>query len=178
VRAASSVVSVDDETMAETLLRHPAAGELGLRRLSATVLASDAEPEEVIGVLRELGHAPVAEGRTGEPLQRPPARRLPTPGVSPTAAPPGRDQLRALVNALANPTAGAARAQADLVTTLGQAQRDAAWLDVDYVDDQGRRRSATVRVLNLAGGQARLVQRAAGQFVVPLSRVVAARHTG
>ncbi|WP_203568522.1 helicase-associated domain-containing protein [Aestuariimicrobium ganziense] len=177
VRATSSVVRVDDEAVAEALVRHPRAAELGVVRLAPTVLASDAEPEELVLALRELGHAPIAEGRTGEPLHRPPARRLPTPGVAPRPSTPSTDQLRALVNTL-HAGQGASRAQADLVEVLASGQRDASWLDLDYVDDQGRQRSATVRVLTLAGGQVRLVRRGAGQLVVPVSRVVRAQPIG
>jgi hypothetical protein len=68
VGAAQAFVRADDESALTVLLADRRAAALRLRRLAPTVLAAQATPATVLGVLRELGLAPVAEGPEGDVL--------------------------------------------------------------------------------------------------------------
>jgi len=68
---ALSYLRVDDEARAHTLLSHPAAPRLGLRRLGPGVLIAAVEPYQLVEFVRELGFAPAAEDEFGRSLTPP-----------------------------------------------------------------------------------------------------------
>lgn len=172
----AAIVQVDNEAVAESLLRHPQAPSLGLRRLAPRVLAAQADPAEVAEVLRGLGHAPVAQDASGQVVRQPGVRRArPVPPASAPIVPSTADLHSVATSLLADMSPGRhAQQSAGLVAVLQDARSSHAWIRVDHVDDHGVARSDTVRVMAVASGQARLQRRAAASMVVPLSRIIAA----
>ncbi len=125
VGSAGSYLRSDDEGALAELLLDRRAGSLQLRRLAPTVLASPADPETLLTVLRSLGLAPVAEGADGAVvLHRAPApRRAPAPARRPPAGVPpvGSRLAEAVVRALRageDGSAHRAREQVDAVPTV------------------------------------------------------------
>lgn len=176
VASVASLLTIDDPATLEGVLRHPRAGELGLRRVAPGILSAQAEPADVVDLLRELGHAPIAEDASGSAVHTPAARRLRVHPPAPRQSPPSRDQLLQLAADLLNPSADARPTNdaAALVETLVGAQTSGSWVSVAHVDDQGSRRTDRARVLAVVSGRVRLVAKGKGQFVVPLSRIVSA----
>lgn len=177
VRSVGALLTIEDQPTLLALLAHPQAADLGLRRVSDTVLSASAEAADVVDLLRELGQAPVAEDEHGALLTTPPGRRArPAPAPATRVLTPSVEQLHTLATALIErgDDTGEAGDFAQLLDTLSQAQSSGDWLRLTHVDDQGRRRRVQVRVMAVVGGQARLVAKGAGQFIVPISRMVRA----
>lgn len=176
VSAVSSVITVDDPVTAEALLNDARARPLGLRRLAGGVLGALAEPEEVVAVLRQLGHAPIARDASGEPATAPTSLRARVSTPAATERAPGPD-LRRLAHDLVS------RENPDVLATSGQQIIDVlvahqggdTWLEVDRVLDDGSPSTTVARVVGLASGSVRLQQRAAPAVTVPLSRIIAVR---
>jgi hypothetical protein len=154
------------------VLAHPESAALGVRQVGPETLVADAEPDEVVTLLRAVGLAPVAENARGEVFTGPAVRRPPAPAQRRSPAPDPDTVAAALL----------ARKDAELVTqrteqtlaVLSDAHSAARPVLVDYVDADGRRVSATMVPLELSGGAVRLV--GAGTAVsVPLARVTAVR---
>jgi hypothetical protein len=77
--SAGSYLRSDDEALVAEVLADRRLGSLGLRRLASTVLVSPLQLARLLGALRDIGYAPVAEDATGAAvLSRPKARRAPT----------------------------------------------------------------------------------------------------
>jgi Helicase conserved C-terminal domain len=82
-------VRMADQAQAAALLAHPAAAGLGLRAVAPGVLVAAVDEQEILPLLRELGHSPAVENSAGELIVSPPARRAPkhlaaaTTGASP-----------------------------------------------------------------------------------------------
>src|SRR4029450_14025788 len=95
VGPAGSYVRMADQAQAAALLAHPAAADLGLRAVAPEVLVAAVDEEELVPLLRELGHNPAVENGAGEVVMMRPARR-----TTPSPAPDPRDH---------SPPAGAAR---------------------------------------------------------------------
>ncbi|MGZ4632528.1 MAG: helicase-associated domain-containing protein [Actinomycetes bacterium] len=92
VGVASAYLRCDDETTLTEMLGDRRTATLRLRRLAPTVLAAQAPVDVVLAKLRELGHAPAAEGPDGDILvRRPDARRAPSPRRLPS--PPATAEL-------------------------------------------------------------------------------------
>ncbi|QGF24009.1 helicase-associated domain-containing protein [Raineyella fluvialis] len=93
VGSVGSWIQTDDAAVVSQLLTHPEAGPLGLRRLAPGVIVADAEADEVVGLLHDLGLSPAAEDSSG---------RLVTAPVRPRArprtvdAPPGPPDAAAI----------------------------------------------------------------------------------
>jgi hypothetical protein len=124
VGSARAFVRSDDEAALTALLAERRTAPLRLRRLAPTVLAAQAPAPVVLGLLRELGLAPVAEGadgdvvvtrreryRTGQRTPPRPVPSLPSP-IGPLPSPTGP---------LPSPTTDAALA--DVVATFRAADR-------------------------------------------------------
>ncbi|MFC7404558.1 helicase-associated domain-containing protein [Georgenia alba] len=121
IGAAASFLRVPGEAVGAELVGDPSLSSLGLRALAPTVLVSDAAPGDVLRVLRDAGHAPVAEGANGV-VARPRAgsRAVPAyPGaaVGVYARRPDREDLT--------------RAVARMRTGEAQVRRDVADRSVD-----------------------------------------------
>ncbi|WP_329566599.1 helicase C-terminal domain-containing protein [Kitasatospora sp. NBC_01266] len=78
VGAASAYLRCDDPALLAEVLADRRALELRLRLLAPTVLAAQAGPETVLGVLRAMGYAPAAESAEGDlVITRPDSHRTP-----------------------------------------------------------------------------------------------------
>ncbi|WP_432542174.1 helicase-associated domain-containing protein [Kineococcus sp. SYSU DK002] len=91
VGRAAAYVRAEDPALLAELVADKRCAPLGLRALAPTVLASAAEPDEVLAVLGEVGAAPAAEGPAGELLVRRPAAHRTTARPAPrpvTGEPP------------------------------------------------------------------------------------------
>ncbi len=86
VSAAQSFVRSDDEAVLTELLTDRRTASLRLRRLAPTVLAAQAPPETVLGVLRAAGLAPAAETEDGTVVLRRPSGYRTGPRVRPRGA--------------------------------------------------------------------------------------------
>lgn len=176
VGSATSYLRVDDAVQAAAMLAHPHARALGLRRVAEGVLLADAEADEVVTLLRELGHTPAVEDAGGQLVTAPARSRAsrPVSDVRPEPAPP-ESVAAALTAAERNhPT----RRDVDLAATdealhqLRSATRDARPVLVDYVSSDGRPTRRELSPLDLEAGSVRAVDRASAQVVtIPLARI-------
>jgi Helicase conserved C-terminal domain len=66
---------ISDPAQMAALLAHPAAPQLGLRAVAPTVLIAAVDEDELLPLLRELGHNPSVENSAGEVIVTPPNRR-------------------------------------------------------------------------------------------------------
>ncbi|WP_425308216.1 helicase-associated domain-containing protein [Ammonicoccus fulvus] len=171
VGAARSYVRIDDPARLETVLAHPAAEELGVRRAGPETLVADADPADMVALLRELGLTPAAEGAAGDLLATPAPRRPPAPG---------RTRPRVIdavgIAAILRTRAEAhesALATEDALTTLTRACAEAQTVEVDYVAADGVASRGVGVPTELAAGTVRLV--GDDMLVLPLARVTAVR---
>ena len=171
VMPAASVITIDEPAVLEALLRAPDASLLGLRKVGPQAVAAQADPEEVVEVLRRLGHAPVPTNERGEPLQAPVARRA-TRAAQPATEvePPTREQLLLVARALLAQSSG--RQGDDLPELLQHAQVSGDWVELTHVDARGVPSTERARVLAVQAGQVRIVRRASAPVTIPVSRVV------
>ncbi|RRD29189.1 helicase-associated domain-containing protein [Actinomyces bowdenii] len=116
VRAAASVLRVQDEAVAAGLLAEPALRSLGLSLLAPGVLVSSASPRQVVRELRRAGLAPAMEDAQGALLRlaRPPSGR-----GAPAPARPGQDYAGLRAH---RPQAPSARALGALVARMRQGE--------------------------------------------------------
>lgn len=179
VSAVATAITVDDPALLEALLHDPRAGDLGLRRIGVDVLGTDADPDEVVPLLRRLGHAPVARDATGRTAVTPVGRRASAPAEH-REDPLDDAALRTLASTLLarDDPQVSARSAEQILDLLTHSVATRAWLEVDRVLDDGTPRSCTARVMALSGGQVRLQQRAAPMITVPVSRIVGVRRLG
>ncbi len=80
VGGAASWISSDDEALVTTMLAHPESVNLGLTRITPTVVISSALPGELLTFAASLGHIPTLVGDGGESVAvTRPAHRAPDP---------------------------------------------------------------------------------------------------
>ena len=167
VGVATSYLRCDDEALITEVLATKKAEGLRLRRLAPTVLASQAPVNQVLEVLRALGHAPAAEAPDGALLlARPEARRTPVrqrpgrhgepPAISNESARLGVIALRAgdLAARAARraPVTTTRSTTVDTLAFLQQAARSGQQVWLGYVDAQGRSTSRVVEPRSVEGG--------------------------
>ncbi|MCW2599805.1 MAG: DNA-binding protein [Frankiales bacterium] len=165
VGSSTSYVRCDDEALLTEVLASKRAGQLGLRRLAPTVLTSKAPINQVLEVLRSLGHAPAAESPDGAVLvARPDARRTAAKQRATRhgePAPLADEQARLAVLALrAGDLAARAARRApvtvshtvDTLAFLQAAAREGRQVWIGYVDAQGRNTSRVVEPRTVEGG--------------------------
>jgi Helicase conserved C-terminal domain len=97
VGPAGCYVRMADQAQAAALLAHPAAAGLGLRAVAPGVLVAAVEEEEVVALLRELGHSPAVENSAGELIVPRPARRASRQLAEPVAKPSPEQLAEALL---------------------------------------------------------------------------------
>lgn len=179
VGAARAYVRIDDPVRMGAVLAHPEAAALGVRQVGPQTLIADADPDEVVQLLRAVGLAPAAEDAQGAMLTAPPRARAAGPRHS--ARPAGPD-ARSLAGRLLSGAAAARERGMRTEQTL-EVLRDALSsrtpVEVDYVAADGTRMSRTLLPLDLGSGMVRLVgpgaDRGSGGVSLPLARVTAAR---
>lgn len=177
VAAAGAILEVDDPSLLETLLRSPAAEELGLRKVAPTVLAAQADPDVALAQLRELGLSPVARDSHGDIFNTPAPPRARSTGRAGGTPAPGTNSHsdpKELAEALSSlPTFNDSR---HLLAMLHRAQADASWIEVTWVRDDGTTVADTIKVMAVAKGAMRCVRRGGGGVVIiPVPRVSAVR---
>ncbi|WP_033819577.1 helicase C-terminal domain-containing protein [Kitasatospora sp. MBT63] len=89
VGAASSYLRCDDPALLAEVIADKRAAELRLRLLAPTVLAAQAGPETLLGVVRQMGYAPVAESAEGDVLITRPDSHRTLPRTAPVPLPDG-----------------------------------------------------------------------------------------
>jgi hypothetical protein len=173
VGRASAYVRSDDPALLEQVLTDRRCSGLRLRQIAPTVIAAQAEPAELLEVLRDVGLAPVAESPGGDvvvgraDVTRTPLRQPPRPTVTEPPR-PSAAYLEAVVRALRTGQAETddqeLRAQSrgprlpvtDPSVTLAML-RDAAaarakvW--IGYADATGRTERRVIEPLTVDGGR-------------------------
>lgn len=167
VGSSSSYLRCDDEALLTELLATKKAEVLKLRRLAPTVVTSQASVNQVLDVLRSLGHAPAPEAQDGVVLiARTEGRRAavkPRPNRPSEAAALPDVQAALAVTALraGDVAARAARRGAlrltmstsvDTLAFLQDAAREGRQVWLGYVDAQGRSTSRVVEPRTVEGG--------------------------
>ncbi len=165
VGSSTSYLRCDDEALLTELLATKRAVTLGLRRLAPTVVTSKAPVNQVLEVLRSLGHAPAAESPDGAVLlARPDARRTaarPRPSRQGEPPPLPDTQARLAVTALrAGDLAARASRRApslingtvDTLAFLQAAAREGQQVWIGYIDAQGHSTSRVVEPRAVEGG--------------------------
>jgi hypothetical protein len=165
VGVATSYIRCDDEALLSELLASRQTALLGLRRLAPTVVTSQAPLDQVLAVLRDLGHAPAAEAADGAVLvHKPESRRTAVrqrPAKVGEAVPLPDEQAKLAVGALrAGDIASRAARRAPVTTSssvdtlafLQQAAREGRQVWLGYVDAQGHSTSRVVEPRTVEGG--------------------------
>jgi hypothetical protein len=165
VGSSASYLRCDDEALLSEVLANKKAAALGLRRLAPTVVTSAASINQVLEVLRSLGHAPTAEAPDGAVLiARGESRR-----TSVRQRPNRHGEAQALPDAQAALAVGAlragdlaARANRRAPVTVRSVSDASAFLQaaitegrqvwLGYVDAQGRPTSRVVEPRTMEGG--------------------------
>ena len=177
VGPAGCYVRLADQAQAAALLAHPAASELGLRAIAPGVLVAAVDEDELVPLLRELGHTPAVENSAGEVIVTQPLRR-----ATPQPAEPDRAAASAAAVAaalLARERVHRVNGQPATPTTtegtveqLRSATRAAMPVHVVYVNADGSRAERELAPLDLTAGAVRAVDRDSAQIVtIPLARV-------
>jgi hypothetical protein len=177
VGPAGCYVRLADQAQAAALLAHPAASELGLRAVAPGVLVAAVDEDELVPLLRDLGHTPVVENSAGEVIVTQPARRATLQPAKPQRAVPSAGEVA--VALFARERAHRVNGQPAIMTTtegtveqLRSATRAAAPVRVVYVNADGSRAERELAPLDLTAGTIRAVDRDSAQIVtIPLARI-------
>ncbi len=195
VSTVTTVVRSDDETALSALLADRRCASLHLRRLAPTVLGAQAEPEDVLRVLRDLGHGPVAESDDGTMLlprsgrRRAPARpravRYDAPDDAALAA--AVATLRRLDALTAHPVppgtppplGGPPADPTTVRLLLDHAARSRTTVWLSFVDGEGRPDQRLVRPFDTGGGRVLALTLDSAQVLAfPLARVTGVAPVG
>jgi hypothetical protein len=176
VGPASSYVRMADQAQAAALLAHRAAADLGLRAVAPGVLVAAVDEEELVPLLRELGHNPAVENGAGEVVVTRPFRRT-TPLPEPdkpvaSAAAVAADLLARERRHHINGQPASAATTEGTVAQLRSATGAALPVRVVYVGADGSPAERELAPLELTAGAVRAVDRASAQIVtIPLARI-------
>lgn len=169
---ALSYLRVDDEAKAQAVLNHPAAAQLGLRRLGPGVLIAAAEPYQLVEFVREIGLAPAAEdeyGRTLTPPDRLRATVFERSQAFRTASPTGAaDAILAGDRARRHDHVQTS----EMLAKLEHATRQTTAVLLGYVEPDGSAAERRLTPVDLEDGVLRAVEDNESAIVrIPLSRV-------
>ncbi|MSS45135.1 DEAD/DEAH box helicase [Cutibacterium sp. WCA-380-WT-3A] len=169
VAAAGALLEDDDPAAVEAILRSSLANDVGLRRIGPQVLVAQAEPDQVLAGLRELGMSPVARDAHGDVFSTPPPPRAKAEAPASSAPHSNPDELAACL--LDNRGRGFSDRR-QLIAQLHQAHHDGSWMHIERVIDDGTTVRQTVRIMAVAAGAVRCVIRGGGGVaIVPVSRI-------
>ena len=177
VGPAGCYVRVSDEAQAAALLAHPAASGLGLRSVAPGVLIAAADEDELVPLLRELGHNPAIENSAGEVIVTPPLRRATAAAAAPgeiatSAAEVAAALLKSERGHRVNGQPAVPAATEGTVEQLRSATRAGKPVRVVYVNADGSRAERHLAPLDLTAGVVRAVDRDNAQIVtIPLARI-------
>lgn len=182
VGTARAYVRIDDPVRIGAVLAHPEAAALGIRQVGPGTLVADADPDEVVHLLRELAMAPAAEDASGAVLTSAPRARTPGPRRSgPPSGPAAYPLAKELLSGAASAREREMRTELTL-EVLRRALTDQIPVEIDYVSADGTRMCRTLLPLDLGSGMVRLIGAGTGpdggSMSLPLARVTAARLTG
>jgi len=173
---AGCYVRLADQAQAAVLLAHPAASELGLRAVAPGVLVAAVDEDELVPLLRELGHTPAVENSAGEVIVTQPPSRATLQPAEPDRAASAAEVAAALLarerlhRAKGQPAA--TTATEGTVEQLRSATRAAMPVLVIYVNADGSRAERELAPLDLTAGAVRAVDRHSAQIVtIPLARI-------
>ena len=177
VGPAGCYVRVVDEAQAAALLAHPAASGLGLRSVAPGVLVAAVDEQELVPLLRELGHNPAVENSAGEVIVTPPSRWATRTPVAPGKAVASAGEVAAALlererrHRVSGQPAPAATTEGT-VEQLRSATREGVPVRVVYVNADGSRTERHLAPLDLTAGAVRAVDRDNAQIVtIPLARI-------
>ncbi|WP_369046616.1 helicase-associated domain-containing protein [Sinomonas sp. P10A9] len=161
VGRAGSFIASDDDAGLAGILADPATRHLGLTQIAPTVLVSNASPQEVANVLRELGHSPAVDASL-DPVVR--LRRrggtglLPVPTPRPTV--PDHDAIEAQLAVLRTQSPvgpnGDEAAPAMGIETLQKAIRLKRAVRLNIVDALGNSSVEELRPVSISAGRVRV----------------------
>lgn len=161
VGRAGSFIASDDDAGLAGILADPAARQLGLTQIAPTVLVSNASPQEVANVLRELGHSPAVDAsldpavrlrrRGGTGLLSVPAPRPPVPDHEAIEA-----QLAVLRTQSPVGPNGDEAAPAMGIETLQKAIRLKRAVRLNIVDALGNSSVEELRPVSISAGRVRV----------------------
>ncbi len=179
VGPAGCYVRLADQAQAAALLAHPAASELGLRAVAPGVLVAAVDENELVPLLRELGHTPAIENSAGEVIVTQPSRRAVPQLSEPDTAVASPAEVAAALLARervqrANGLPPTATRTEGTVEQLRSATRAARPVRIVYVNADGSRAERELAPLDLTAGAVRAVDRNSAQIVtIPLARIAA-----
>ncbi|MGN6405228.1 helicase-associated domain-containing protein [Sinomonas sp.] len=164
VGRAGSFITSDDEASLAALLHEGAAQQLGLTQIAPTVLVSNATPQEVALVLRELGLAPAVDSSLDPmvKLQRGRGAAASSGLVRPTPrlAVPSQDDVEAQLAVLRNQSAvtgnGDEAAPMLGIETLQKAIRLKRAVRLNIVDALGNSTVEELRPVSISAGRVRV----------------------
>jgi hypothetical protein len=177
VGPAGCYVRLADQAQAAALLAHPAASDLGLRAVAPGVLVATVDEDELVPLLRELGHAPAVENSAGEVIVTQPSRRATLQPAEPDRASASAAEVAAALLALerrhrVNGQPATTTTTEGTVEQLRSATRAAMPVRVVYVNADGSRAERELAPLDLTAGAVRAVDRDSAQIVtIPLARI-------
>lgn len=171
VGGAGSYLRTDDEAHAAAVLLHPDASLLGIRRLAPGVLVADADPAEVVALLRSMHLAPAAENAAGQVLTTPASQRAAEPPARPTPVDPA--VTAAAVLRAEHQQIGLIRDTETVMQVLETAHRDKVEVTVAFVADDGTPQVRTVVPISLGAGRVRLTDGSV-PFTLSLARISSA----
>jgi hypothetical protein len=177
VGPAGCYVRLADQAQAAALLAHAAASDLGLRAIAPGVLVAAVDEDELVPLLRELGHTPAMENSAGEVIVRQPSRRATRQLAEADKAVASAAEVAAAL--LARERRRRVNGQPATTTTtegtveqLRSATRTAMPVRVVYVNADGSRAERELASLDLIAGTVRAVDRDSAQIVtIPLARI-------
>lgn len=161
---AGSFISSDDEASLAGLLHQGAARQLGLTQIAPTVLVSNATPQEVATVLRELGLAPAVDSSLDPVVRLQRLRSGSTSGGLPTPVPrpslPSADDVEAQLAILRNQSAVAGNGDEAApmlgIETLQKAIRLKRAVRLNIVDALGNSTVEELRPVSISAGRVRV----------------------
>ncbi len=180
VGTAGSYLRVEDDAQAATILAHPHARALGLRRVGVGVLVAEVEASEVVALLRELSHTPATEDAGGQLVTAPAQPRAARRTVEPaTAMVPPAEVVASILAAERDhprrrPSAHRAPAGStdDALDELRTAARDASRVRVRFVTADGSPAERELSPLDLEAGSVRAVDLESAKVItIPLARI-------
>lgn len=161
VGRAGSFIASDDDAGLAGILADPATRHLGLTQIAPTVLVSNASPQEVANVLRELGHSPAVDASL-DPVVR--LRRRGGTGLLPVPTPrpavPDHEAIEAQLAVLRTQSPvgpnGDEAAPAMGIETLQKAIRLKRAVRLNIVDALGNSSVEELRPVSISAGRVRV----------------------
>jgi Helicase conserved C-terminal domain len=177
VGPAGCYIRMADQTQAAALLAHPAASDVGLRAVAPGVLVAAVDEDELVPLLREMGHHPAVENGAGEVVVTQSSPRATLPPTNPhkpvaSAAAVAADLVGRERRHGVNGQPGTTATTEGTVEQLRSATGAALPVRIVYVNADGSPAERELAPLDLSAGVVRAVDRDSAQIVtIPLARI-------